>query len=133
MDLSFFTSAGGNAWSLAECAGWASENGFDAVRLSAGGAVDPDRILAGGPDEVNDTLKNHGVYLAALSAHNNLLDDACARPSWRLRPWARRWSSPMPAVPWAGISTVSFRHRPGTRATGQRNWSTAFGIDTSPS
>ena len=75
MDLSFFTSAGGDGWSLEECARWAKENGFDAVRLSAGGAVDPDRILAGGPGEVNETLKSHGIYLAALSAHNNLLDD----------------------------------------------------------
>ncbi len=75
MDLSFFTSAGGDAWSLEQCAGWAKENGFDAVRLSAGGAVDPVRILADGPGEVNGILKEHGIYLAALSAHNNLLDD----------------------------------------------------------
>ena len=75
MDISFFTSAGGDAWSLEECAGWAKENGFDAVRLSASGAVDPDRILAEGPGEIQRVLEDHGVYLAALSAHNNLLDD----------------------------------------------------------
>ncbi len=75
MDISFFTSAGGDAWSLDECARWAKENGFDAVRLSAGGAVDPDRVLAEGPDAVSATLKKYGIYLAALSAHNNLLDD----------------------------------------------------------
>jgi sugar phosphate isomerase/epimerase len=75
MDISFFTNAGGSAWSLEECARWARENDFDAVRLSAGGVADPERVLREGPGEINDTLKAHGLYLAALAAHNNLLDD----------------------------------------------------------
>lgn len=75
MDISFYTSAGGNAWSLEECARWAQQHDFDAVRLSASGVADPDKVLQEGPSEINDTLKAHGLYLAALSAHNNLLDD----------------------------------------------------------
>ena len=75
MDISFSTSVGEEAWPLAECASWAKRNGFDAVRLSTSGTVDPDRVLSEGPDEIKGILKDHGVYLAALSAHNNLLDD----------------------------------------------------------
>ena len=75
MDLSFATSADGGAWTLQECAGWAQENDFDAVRLSTSGIADPDRVLREGPDEINEALSAHGLYLAALSAHNNLLDD----------------------------------------------------------
>jgi sugar phosphate isomerase/epimerase len=75
MDISFYTHAGGNAWSLEECARWARQNDFDAVRLAANGAADPDRVLQKGPSEINDTLTAHGLYLAALSAHSNLLDD----------------------------------------------------------
>ncbi len=80
MDLSFATGAGGNGWSLQECAQWARQNDFDAVRLSTGGVADPDRVLREGPDEINETLRAHGLYLAALTAHNNLLhDDAAER------------------------------------------------------
>ncbi|MBI4531266.1 MAG: sugar phosphate isomerase/epimerase [Candidatus Latescibacteria bacterium] len=75
MDISFFTGAGGTAWSLDECARWAEENDFDAVRLSASGAADPDKVMREGPDEITGTLKAHGLYLAALAAHSNLLDD----------------------------------------------------------
>lgn len=76
MDTSFSTGAGGeNTWRLDECARWARENDFDAVRLSTSGIADSDRVLAEGPAEINETLKTHGIYLAALSAHNNLLDD----------------------------------------------------------
>ncbi len=80
MDLSFATGAGGNGWSLQACAAWAKAHDFDAVRLSAGGVADPDRVLREGPDEVRDTLKAHGLYLAALTAHNTLRhDDASER------------------------------------------------------
>ena len=80
MDLSFATGAGGNGWPLQECAQWARQNDFDAVRLSVGGVADPDRVLREGPDEINETLRAHGLYLAALTAHNNLLhDDAAER------------------------------------------------------
>ena len=75
MDLSFATGAGGNGWTLRECAAWAKENDFDAVRLSASGVADPGRVLREGPDEINDTLRAHGLYLAALTAHQNLLHD----------------------------------------------------------
>jgi len=75
MDISFSTGAGGGGWSLEECAKWAKENDFDAIRLHASGVVAHDKIVEQGPDEVNGILKEHGIYLAALSAHNNLLDD----------------------------------------------------------
>ncbi len=75
MDISFSTGAGEGEWDLSACAQWARENDFDAVRLRTRGAADPDRVHKEGPGEVNDTLKGHGLYLAALTAHNNLLDD----------------------------------------------------------
>ena len=75
MDISISTGAGGDGWSLDECAAWSAAHDFDAVRLSASGVVEPDKILSEGADEINGTLKKHGIYLAALSAHNNLLDD----------------------------------------------------------
>ena len=75
MDISFSTSAGEKNWNLDACAKWAHENGFDAVRLRAAGAADPDRVLREGPDAVKDALDAHGIYLAALSAHSNLLHD----------------------------------------------------------
>ena len=75
MDISFSTSVGGEAWSLHECAKWAQGNRFDAIRLATNGIAEPDRVLSEGPNEIKSILKNHGVYLAALSAHNNLLDD----------------------------------------------------------
>ena len=75
MDLSFYTSAGGGAWSLEECARWARANDFDAIRLTTSGAADSERVLRAGPGEITDALDAHGIYLAALSAHNNLLDD----------------------------------------------------------
>jgi len=88
MDLCFLTQAGGAAWTLAECARWARGHGFDAVRLAATGVAAPERVLAEGPDEVRETLTAHGLYLAALQAHQNLLDDDPAvrgRASERLR------------------------------------------------
>lgn len=75
MDLSFSTGAGGSAWPLEECARWARQNDYDAVRLGASGVADPGRVLAHGPGEVLDILKAHGLYLAALTAHQNLLHD----------------------------------------------------------
>jgi sugar phosphate isomerase/epimerase len=75
MDLSFATSAGGSAWSLEECARWAREHDFDAVRLTANGVVDPATLDPERAAAVTATLHAHGVYLAALSAHHNLLDD----------------------------------------------------------
>jgi len=75
MDISFQTSAGGSAWSLDECAKWARENDFDAIRLSTSGIADTDKVISEGGDGIKDTLKSYGIYLAALSAHNNLLDD----------------------------------------------------------
>ena len=75
MDISFSTGAGGNAWSLEECAKWARENDFDCVRLSTSGVADPEQVFEVGPDEIKETLARHGLYLAALSAHQNLLVD----------------------------------------------------------
>ena len=70
------TSAGGtNNWSLDECARWAREHDFDCVRLNDSGALDSDHILSVGPDSVLETLRQHDLYLAALTAHYNLLDD----------------------------------------------------------
>jgi sugar phosphate isomerase/epimerase len=78
MDIGFSTSAGGDAWSLEECAAWASANDFDTVRLVNTGVADPDLILERGPNEITETLAEHGLYLSALSAHErdpNVLDD----------------------------------------------------------
>jgi sugar phosphate isomerase/epimerase len=76
MDLSFMTSAGDqNTWSLGECARWAREHDFDAVRLADRGALDSEKILREGSQEVLETLKRHGLYLACLTSHCNLLDD----------------------------------------------------------
>ena len=75
MDISFSTGAGAGAWNLEECLKWAKANDFDAIRPNASGTFDPDQILQTGGDEINETLQSHDIYLAALSAHNNLLDD----------------------------------------------------------
>ena len=76
MDLSFQTGAGAEGqWALEECAIWAAGHGFDCVRLSAGGVLDPARVLKEGPDEVRQTLAAHGLYLSCITAHHNLLDD----------------------------------------------------------
>ena len=97
MDISFYTNAGGNAWSLEECARWARQNDFDAIRLGASGVADPDTVLQKGPSEINDTLKAQGLYLAALSAHSNLLRTGTypsGRPTWPRRSTTRKqtWS-----------------------------------------
>lgn len=78
MDISFQTGAGDGAgwsWSLEECATWSRDHDFDCVRLADSGALDSDRILEQGPDEVKETLSAHGLYLACISSHCNLLDD----------------------------------------------------------
>ncbi len=80
MDISFQTAAGdGEGWSLPECATWAQANDFDSVRLADRGAADSERILSEGPAEVTETLASHGLYLACISAHCNLLDDDTSR------------------------------------------------------
>lgn len=79
MILSFATRAGGGAWSVSECARWARQHDFDAVRLVATGAADPGSILAGGAEAVREALAADGVRLAALTAHQNLLDDDAGR------------------------------------------------------
>jgi len=76
MDISFMTSAGeANNWSLEECARWSRDHDFDCVRLTDRGALDSDRILSQGPDEVKETLAQYDQYLACVTAHCNLLDD----------------------------------------------------------
>ena len=76
MDISFMTSAGSaNEWSLDECAAWAKKHDFDCVRLADRGALDSDAVLERGPEPVRETLEKHGVYLACITSHCNLLDD----------------------------------------------------------
>jgi sugar phosphate isomerase/epimerase len=75
MTLSFATRVGDEAWSVAECARWARLHQFDAVRLAAAGAADPEGLLAGGAEEVRSSFQAQGIALAALTAHQNLLDD----------------------------------------------------------
>ena len=75
MEISFATSAGGKAWGIDECARWARENDFDAVRLNTHGVADPARVIQDGGATIRDALATQGIYVAALSAHNNLLDD----------------------------------------------------------
>jgi sugar phosphate isomerase/epimerase len=74
MDISFSTGAEDHE-GLEASARWAKANDFDAVRLNANGIADATRVLKEGGDEINETLQAHGIYLAALTAHNNLLDD----------------------------------------------------------
>ena len=69
MDICFSTSVGGESWDLKSCARWAQENDFDAVRLHVDG------IAGFARGEVLEPLADEGIYLAALTAHNNLLSD----------------------------------------------------------
>lgn len=75
MDISFSTRVGNGAWGLAECAQWAKANDFDAIRPNATGIFEPSLIIQSGGEEVKEILSTHGIYLAALTAHCNLLDD----------------------------------------------------------
>ena len=59
MDISFQTAAGGNSWSLTECAEWAEANDFDCVRLADNATLNSEEILKTGPDQVNTILSNH--------------------------------------------------------------------------
>lgn len=75
MDIRFSTSAGNGAWSLAKCAQWAKANDFDAIRPNAASVFEPSLIIQSGGEEVKEILSAKGIYLAALTAHCNLLDD----------------------------------------------------------
>jgi sugar phosphate isomerase/epimerase len=69
VDICFSTNVGGDNWSLSECGAWARENDFDAIRPHADGVVGETR------ESIDGALEPHGIYVAALTAHNNLLDD----------------------------------------------------------
>ncbi len=75
MNISFSIGVGGNAWSLAECAAWAKANDFDAIRPYTNGLFEPNQIIQSGGEEVKVILSDTDIYLAALTAHSNLLDD----------------------------------------------------------
>lgn len=75
MKISFSTSVGGGAWSIEECTKWAKSNGFDAIRPNANGLFDPEQIIQDKGDEVKQHLLQTDIFLAALTAHSNLLDD----------------------------------------------------------
>lgn len=75
MNISFSTGVGGNAWSLAECIVWAKANDFDAIRPYNNGLFEPNQIIQSGGEEVKQILAETDIYLAALTAHCNLLDD----------------------------------------------------------
>ena len=48
---------------------------FDCVRLSDRGVLESSRVLSEGPDEILETLDRHGLYLACITSHCNLLDE----------------------------------------------------------
>ena len=75
MILSFSTQIGGGAWGLEDCARWAKANDFDAMRPNAGGTFTPEDVLETGGGEIVETLDACGIELAALTSHQNLLDD----------------------------------------------------------
>jgi sugar phosphate isomerase/epimerase len=69
MKLSFATQTGDRGWSPEECADWARDHGFDAVRLTIDSLRGPD------PHSVVEVLTARGLFLAAVTAHLNLLHD----------------------------------------------------------
>lgn len=75
MDISFSTSVGGGAWSLEECEEWSIANDFDAIRPNANGLFEPNQIIVSEGEEVKDLMSGLDIYVAALTAHCNLLDD----------------------------------------------------------
>ena len=75
MHISFSTHVGGGAWSLPECMSWAKENDFDAIRPNASGLFEPNQIIQTKGEEVKDFLSGSDIFIAALTAHSNLLDD----------------------------------------------------------
>lgn len=75
MKLCFSTNVGGGAWSLEECTQWAKSNDFDAIRPNASGLFEPKQIIQTNGDEVKKYLSQTDIFLAAITAHSNLLDD----------------------------------------------------------
>lgn len=75
MDICFSTSVGGGAWSLQECSEWSIANNFDAIRPNVNGLFEPNKIIESEGEEVKDLLSELSIYIAALTAHCNLLDD----------------------------------------------------------
>ena len=75
MNISFSTGVGGGAWGLTECAAWAIAHDFDAIRPYNNGLFEPNQIIQSGGEEVKEILADTDIYLAALTAHCNLLDD----------------------------------------------------------
>jgi sugar phosphate isomerase/epimerase len=83
MKLSFAAQFGPRAWALDECADWARAHGFDAVRVTGASLGDVDGEAAA---RVTGTLRSRGLFLAALTSHQNLLhDDAAEREAARER------------------------------------------------
>ncbi len=75
MKISFSTTVGDGAWSFADCAAWAKSNDFDAIRPNASGLFEPKQIIQTNGEEVKKYLSHADIFLAALTAHSNLLDD----------------------------------------------------------
>ncbi|MBI2941056.1 MAG: sugar phosphate isomerase/epimerase [Chloroflexi bacterium] len=73
MQLGFSPGYGDGTTTLDALAAWGAAHGFQAIRLPARGEVAPDRVLASGPDETLASLRRHGLFLSALSAHTALL------------------------------------------------------------
>jgi sugar phosphate isomerase/epimerase len=100
------------------------------VRLTITGAAEPERVLSAGPAELCDALGVEGIRLAALTAHQNLLDDDPDRRDAA----ARRLSLSIEAAAALGAPVVvthagSFAPGlPGTRFYGQ--WSSPPGNAT---
>lgn len=75
MKISFSTTVGSGAWSLEECAEWAKSNDFDSIRPNASGLFEPNQIIQTDGEEVKRYLSQTDIFVAALTAHSNLLDD----------------------------------------------------------
>ena len=75
MKISFSTTVGSGAWSLEECAEWAKSNDFDSIRPNASGLFEPKQIIQTDGVEVKRYLSQTDIFVAALTAHSNLLDD----------------------------------------------------------
>ena len=75
MKISFSTTVGGGAWSFEECTKWTKSNDFDAIRPNASGLFEPNQIIQTNGEDVKKELSHTDIFLAALTAHSNLLDD----------------------------------------------------------
>ncbi len=75
MKISFSTTVGGGAWSFEECTQWAKSNDFDSIRPNASGLFEPKQIIQTNGAEVKGYLSQTDIFVAALTAHSNLLDD----------------------------------------------------------